>query len=73
VPGFYFIIRRIWIIFFSTVSCKFFFSLQDCLEIQKDACSTGQKVIIVDDLIATGGNFIDIVFVQTINNLAVYY
>jgi adenine phosphoribosyltransferase len=28
---------------------------KDSVEIQKDACSAGQKVIIVDDLLATGG------------------
>lgn len=31
------------------------FYLQDTLEIQKDSIKLGQKVLIVDDLLATGG------------------
>ena len=31
--------------------------VQGVLEVQKDACIAGQKVIIVDDLLATGGEF----------------
>jgi len=29
--------------------------LQGVFEVQKDACFAGQKVVIVDDLLATGG------------------
>ena len=29
--------------------------MQAVLEVQKDACIAGQKVVIVDDLLATGG------------------
>jgi len=32
--------------------------VQGVLEVQKDACFAGQKVVIVDDLLATGGDFI---------------
>lgn len=31
--------------------------LQDVLEIQADAIEKGQKVVILDDLIATGGEY----------------
>jgi len=30
--------------------------VQGVFEVQKDACVAGQKVVIVDDLLATGGN-----------------
>ncbi len=33
----------------------FDFEFQDVFEVQKDAAEAGQKVIIVDDLLATGG------------------
>ena len=38
-------------------SKHFFFTfLQDKCEIQKNSISAGQKVVIIDDLLATGGN-----------------
>ncbi len=29
-----------------------------CVEVQKDACGTGDKVLLIDDLIATGGSLL---------------
>ena len=40
------------------ISPTFYFPpFQDTFEIQKDAVQKGQKVVIVDDLIATGGRY----------------
>lgn len=41
-----------------TVTVKAFYDLEygkDCLEVHKDAIKPGEKVLIVDDLLATGG------------------
>ena len=32
--------------------------LQDVLEMQNDAVEPGQKVVVIDDLLATGGKFL---------------
>jgi len=32
--------------------------MQGVFEVQKDACCAGQKVVIVDDLLATGGEIL---------------
>ena len=40
--------------------CITYYFLQDVFEIQKNSVQPGQKVVIVDDLLATGGNVFDI-------------
>jgi len=35
---------------------QFTFLLQDVLEIQEDSIQPGQRVLVIDDLIATGGS-----------------
>ena len=42
-------------IVYGTWKFLFMLSMQAVLEVQKDACFAGQKVVIVDDLLATGG------------------
>jgi len=35
-----------------------YLSIKDVLEIQADAIQKGQKVVVIDDLIATGGELV---------------
>lgn len=37
---------------------KIIFLLKDVLEIQADAIQKGQKVVVIDDLLATGGELV---------------
>ena len=46
----------------------FIFVLKDIFEIQEDAIKPGQKVVIVDDLIATGGTHYLHLTNKTLNN-----
>jgi len=47
--------------------------IQGVLEVQKDACFAGQKVVIVDDLLATGGEvgfyFVDVFAAPSLLNV----
>ncbi|XP_020609584.1 adenine phosphoribosyltransferase-like [Orbicella faveolata] len=43
---------------------------KDVLEIQADAIQKGQKVVVIDDLLATGGKLVDLLCVMLLSNMS---